>query len=351
MRTSTISNTTTTYPERIAWLKDSNVIKLTSTDEVGAEVIITEPSGDTHTLVYFSDTNSLMFILDDALKSLYKESLSPWNIQVKVYEEGLLVDTLGFYMYVFDGKSFITRSHGSAKTIYVYNQDELSKLQIYSPSTGIATLDNWSGTVNTGITGLNLQSVIQSAGDYSLCVASSSAVPSSAVIIADESVNPTKSNLTVSIIAGYDPDTKTGGDVWGTKTIFPMCYNIIYPEVCDGYDFIELMYVNTDGCYRYLGGKLLSETDDVKEEGWSTITTEIYNANPSRWIQSSEKVIKVGFSDILKDSYSTDILYSDNIWLRTWDNEWRKVRLKTSSLTITNEEYQDFELELYVHSI
>lgn len=351
MKTTTISNTYIEYPERITWLKDSNVINLVSSTNVGAEVTITTSLSESHTLVYFSDTNKLMFVLDDVLHMLYAGSTSPWNIQVRVYESGLPVGTLGFYIYVLDGKSFITRSHGMSSTIYVYSQEDLHKVQIYSPANGQATIGNWSDVLHLGLTNFELDTVIQNAGEYSLCLSSSSSVPSTVVITNDTPVDPHTSILDFQVINGYDPEAKEGGDLWEAKTIFPMCYKIIYPEVCSGYDFAEIRYTDTDGCIRQLGGKLINEVDSAKDESWNTISTSIYNSNPHRWIQSSEKTIKIAFSDIERAAYPADIMYSDSIWVKTWDNEWREARLKTSSMETTNDEYLDFELELYVHSI
>lgn len=352
MRTNTISTTVITYPEDVIWLHDSNVIKLDSQYKVGAQVIITEPTGNIKTLAYFSKLKSLLFTLDDALKALFTDNISAWNIRVLVYENGMLAGSFGFDVKVLNGKSFITRSHGMAQTIYVYSSDDLSKLTVYSPAAGEVAVGTWGFTCYPGLNAYNLQSVITSEGEYSLCLNDSDSTPSHVNIVNDIAVDPNSSVLYLSITPGTNPNAKTGGDIWREeKQIFPICHKIIYEERCDGFDFAELRYTDTDGCIRYLGGKLLNEQDNAEDAGWSTLNTDVWKHKPCRWIQSSDKVVKIGFTDIEKNAYPSDILYSDSIQLKIWDGTWQDVRLKTNSLDTTNDEYMDFELELYAHEL
>jgi len=351
MRTQLISSTTVTYPNSVIWLHDSNVIKLDSSYPVGAEITVTAPDSESKTLVYKSDFTSLSFFLNDTIAELYGDSLSYWTIRVRVFENTSLVGTFNFATKVLNGRSFITRSHGAAETIYVYSYEDLYKVQLYTPANGQVAIGNWTNTCYEGINGYNLQSVLTSTGEYSICCSSSTTTPSSVSIIGIDPEEPTISSVEFQVTSGYDPNAKQGGDIWGSRTIFPICHKIIYEEVCDNFKFAELRYIDADGCTRFLGGKLISEVETVNDESWSTTTTEVYKHNPSRWIQSANNVIKVAFSDIERNAYPTDILYSDKIWMKNWEGEWKQVRLKTTNLTTTDEEYLDFELEVYTHEL
>lgn len=352
MRTNTILNTTITYPDEIVWLHDNNVIKLVSNAAVGADVTVIDPAGRSHELSYYSEMSTLMFVLDEVLEMLYDGNLGTWTCKVKVYDVGFEVGGFGFTFKVLDGKSFITRSHGMSHTIYVYSDEDLYKLQIYSPASGQAVISNWGFNCYPGINQYNLQSVITSEGEYSFCLQSSSSVPSVVTVTNDTAVNPTTSIIDFSFVPGYDPNAKSGGDIWDeSKDIFPVCHRIVYESHCEDYDFAELRYVDTDGCIRYLGGKVIEEIDEVEDNGFGRVTTDVWKKNPSRWSTSSNKVIKIYFEDIARTAYPGDIIYSSSIQLKTWDGEWREVRLKTNSITTTDEDFIDFEIEVYVHEI
>ena len=62
MRTHYITGTSVfiEYPNQLTWLGDNNLIKIqssVSTDHIGARVTVVEPTGNTQTLDYWSETN------------------------------------------------------------------------------------------------------------------------------------------------------------------------------------------------------------------------------------------------------------------------------------------------------
>jgi len=351
MRTQVISSTTVYYPETIVWLHDSNVIKLESEYPVGAVVNIYSPNSEHVTLTYYSEMNSLLFSLDDALASLLGDNISNWTALVHVYENGISVGSINFFFYVLNGKSFITRSHAMASTFYVYSEQDLYKFHLYSEEAGDLLVNGQVLNCYRGLNQYDLRSLIQNTGEHSICVRSSSTTPPRAHVTEVEDSTPFDVVVNFSVEMGVDPNAKDGGDIWGGKTTFPTCYNIVYEEVCDNFDFAELQYVDTDGCNRYLGGKLISEKDEVKSNDYSSLSTSLYKFNPSRFITSSTKTIKIAFSNIAKTAYPNDILYSDTVKLKCWDGEWRNVSIKSTNIDLTNEEYLDFEIEVIVHEL
>lgn len=352
MRTQYVSHTLVTYPEQIAWLNDTNVIVLESSDKVGATITITTPTFEVKTLTYFSELNKLTFTLDEILLALYNENTSAWNVDIALYENSLPAGSLGFAINVYNGKSFISRSHGMQSVYYVYSPDELIKLNVYSPRNGVAICGQYSFYCYEGLNSYNLSSVIQNEGEYTLRLQGSNQTPPTAIVVSAENITPTTADVIFTYTPGFDPDTTYGGDLWFEgQQIFPVNKKIIYQTHCDSYNFIELRYTDTDGCTRFLGGKVMEETDDANDEAFNKLNTNIWRHNPSRWIKSSSKSVKIGFHDIEKEAYPQDILYSDTIYARAWDGEWQEVRLKTTSLTQNDDETSDFEIEIYMHEV
>lgn len=351
MRTYQLSNTTITYPDPIIWIYDSNVIELESTGPVGAEIIVTEPTGESKTLIYYSELSKLMFTLDDIILSLFKDNLSPWGIRVTVYENHVSTGSLSFAVTVYNGKSFITRCHGLQSTYYAYNTDELQKMQVYSCGNGSATMGQYGYNCYKGINSYNLTGPIHNTeGTYELRLQGNHQTPPTAVVEGASPVDPTTSVINFSWTSGWDPDSTYGGDIWNDNVlVFPCTKKVIYETHCSDYSFIELMYIDTDGCRRFIGGKLAQEEDEVKDSAVNELDTDVWSHNPHRWINSSAKTIKVAFSDIEKAAYPEDIMYSDQIWMRDWTGEWQEVRLKSTKFEQKGEDYLDFELEIYTH--
>lgn len=350
MRTYTFSNTVVTYPEPIVWIYDSNVIKLESNGPVGAEITVTTPTFETKTLSYYSELDQVVFTLDDVILSLYNDNLSPWGVNVTVYENGISVGSLSFVMTVYNGKSFITRCHGMQSTYYVYDPIELRKISVYALKNGMATIGQSGFYCYTGINSYNLQNEIHNEGTYEMRLRGNNQTPPVVAVSGVEADSPNSAIVSFNWQSGYDPSTTYGGDIWyENEIVFPCIKRIIYQSHCNDYNFIELRYIDTDGCIRYLGGKLVEEDDEVKDKAVNTLGINVWSHNPHRWINSSNKSIKVGFMDIEKKAYPQDIMYSDTIWMRTWNGNWEEVRLKSTTFKQTDDDYLDFELEIYTH--
>lgn len=349
MRETNFSNIYVTYPEELVWKNDSNVIKVSSgIAGVGAKIRVEDPAGAGYTLEYHSDMNSILFYLDDAIKALYNDNIGVWRCNVVGYDNGIPMGSFAFTFYVLNGKSFITRSHGVSSVIYVYNPDELYKLQVFSPQQGMATIGHFGFNCYTGLNQFNLSQAIQSAGDYSLCLRDSNLVPPLVDVVTDEAVDPHQSIITFQAISNAAPETH-GGDVFNqNKVIFPVCHKIIYQNHCDDFNFGELRYTDLDGMIRYLGGKVIEDNNDVSSESYINSSIDVFKTNPNRYIIKHEKVIKLALVDIDKEAYPDDIMYSDSLYYRGWDGEWRNCSIKTKTLKREDDAFVDIELEIIV---
>lgn len=350
MRETTISSISVLYPDDLVWKNDTSTIKLMSgTNGVGGMIYIEDPAGVAYTLEYYSDKTEIVFDLTDAIRGLYSDNIGVWRCRVTGFDQGIPLGDFSFTFNVLNGKSFITRSHGVSSVIYAYNPQELYKLQVFSPAQGIATLGQHGFNCYRGLNQFNLSSAISGSGTYHLCINDSNAVPPAVNVVIDTAVTPYKSIISYEVVSNAAVHEERGGDVFEpNKVIFPICHKIIYENHCDDFNFGEISYTDLDGMRRYLGGRIISDSDDVKTESYINTATEIYRTNPNRFVMSHTKVVKLALSDIDKQAYPFDLMYSDEILYRCWDGEWRNCSLKTTNTTREDESSYDIELEIIV---
>lgn len=350
MRTANIGNSQLTYPEQLVWKQDSNTIKVEGENNIGAKIIIQNPALDSYTLEYYSDQDTLIFFLDDAIRALYDDNIGAWRCNVSIYSGNTQIgSTFNFTYNVLNGKSFISRSHGISSTIYLYDPSELVKVQVYSPQQGEAVCGQYGYYLYYGLNQFNLTGPIRYEGEYQLCFRDSSQTPAFVNVSGVNPISPTESEVCFNILAPTLVNETHGGDVFDeNKLIYPICHKIIYQGHCDDYNFGEISYTDLDGMRRYLGGKVIEENDDVKTESYFTSTTDIYNQVPNRYIISHEKTVKVVFNDIDKNAYPHDLLYSQALEYKTWDGQWKPCALKTNKFTRKDEDYYDIELEIII---
>ena len=355
MREYSYQNITLTYQEPIVWLWDSNTITIQSSntnDKVGAEIIIRHPAGvETRTIRHISELNKIIFVLDDALLALADDNIGQYTVQVNVFNNGEEAFTKTFAFQLLSGKSFTNQSHAMSRTIYMYDPDELIKFQVYSPASGYINFEGNTAPVSTGLNQFGISTLVTSDGTYNFCLQNSQVTPV-AIISGDNYITPTSSTIYWARVRSghYDDTTKTGGDVWRyEETIFPVCSKLIYETPCRNNEFVELRYFDTDGCIRYLGGKLASETDSVKGTPYSRLENEnVFRNIPHKHTDETKRILKVGFIDVATNAYPQDILYSEQVWMRMYNTEWWPVTINSDKIEIKSGDIQNFELEIII---
>lgn len=342
------------YPEPVVWLGDSNCVTISSslsTDKIGGEIIIRHPSGtETRTIRHLSEINKLLFVLDDALNALADDNIGQYSAQVNVYLNGNISFTKTFTFQLLDGKSFTNQSHAISRTIYIYDSEELNKIQVFSPKNGVLNIENESLPLYLGLNQYDMSEIIDSYGTHSFCLDNAPVEPV-AIISGDIPNTPTKTTLFFTVTSERSGETRTkGGDVWTyDETIFPVCYDIIYDEGCWNYDFIELRYRDSDGCIRYLGGKIADETNAVQSTPYErTDGTNCFRNIPRRKINGTQRTLKVGFIDVARNAYPQDILYSNEVYMRMYNSEWWPVTIEDESITTNRDESFDFQLNITI---
>lgn len=354
MRNTTISNTVLTYPDSTCWLYDNLFIKLdSSTSTVGAYIAITDlASGLYRKLKYISELGSLVFPLNDSILSLYHDSLS-FNIVVSVYEDGNQVGSFGFDTNILNGRSLPLRAHGSTRTIYAYSQQDLQKVQLLFPATGSLRVNgNSLPVIHQGLTGFDLRSYITQTGEYQMCFAAGAKHGPSGITIVNafgDSPFSGVAQLSFDDKSGDIPENEQNkGDIWEDSKFNSesYCIDLVYDDVCDDFNFFHTRYTDSDGCIRYLGGKIISQTTNKSAENFYRLDTDTVYRNISRkFIKESSGTVKVAYDNLKRDSYWTDILLSDTIWFKNFDGEWCECSIVNKEVTVNADDTQDVQLE------
>lgn len=354
MRDTYISNTTLYYPDDIAWLHDNVCIVLESVGfRVGASIRVT----DTHTGIYrklthYSELNRVVFPLNDTLMSLYSGS-DTYNIVVDVYENETIVDSFGFDQTIYNGTSQPLRAHGSTRTIYAYDEQDLYKIQLLLPTSGNVNVNGHSYPVLwKGITGFDVRDAVDGNGTYPMCYFAGAKGDSLGIDIVN-----VKNITPFSAVAELEYKTESGdvpeeekqkGGIWADTKFEAddFCAQIIYEEACDDFNFFKVRYLDTDGCLRYLGGKIISDTTNASGDNYYRLDTgSVYRNISRRRITSSSGTVKVGYGLLRRDSYWTDILLADKVEFRNYNGDWVECSVVSDSVTVKSDESDDVTLE------
>lgn len=329
MRQESIIGTTmwVEYPDYLIFTQDNNTIKIgssTDSDTVGARIVMREPTGNQVVLDYWSETNEILFLLNDSIDQLYRDNLSEWSVLVECYSNSNPQATFTFQMKVYDGKSFPDRSHSATKTIYWNSASDLAKVQIFTYEGGTATVHNTSFPLVAGITSLNLSNLHLSNNE----------------------------TIHISSTANLSTTPQYLGDMWGNSTVPVTSYDIqlVYMDSVCGNNGgpVKITYKDCDGCYRIAVGTISKETTNAKYDTYTRITS-IYRNGANQYNVSNSKVLTVGFNDIDRFAYLSDMMYSEKVQMLNYNNEYVEVGINTTKLQLSDFQ-NDFEIEFLINN-
>lgn len=312
------------YPDALVFLNDNNIIRVGSSltsDTVGARIVVREPTQNQVVLDYWSETNEIVFLLNDSLLQLYNDNLSQWDVLVECYSNSTPQATFSFQMNVYDGKSFPDRSHGCTKTIYWSDINDLVKLQLFTYEGGTAVVKNTPFTLTPGITSLNLTNLYLSDNE--------------------------KIHITANNILPTTPQYL--GDIWGSKMDADDYYiDLIYKQKCNEEGAVKIYYKDCDGCGRIITGKMSKEVNNSKGTNYGRIDN-IYKNGAYKLMTSNSKIVTIGFSDVASTAYLQDLMYSNDIRMVNYNGDFVNVSLNTSKMENKSLE-NDFEIEFIVNN-
>ena len=361
MRQQTVLTTNVIYPNDTVFVGDNVFISLSdSVYPTGAVIALTNMATlKTIELTYISELKNLTIDLTDSVRRLHQVGGCTMNCKVKVYSDKFYSGTFSFNFDTLDGKSLVHRQHGSTRTVYLYDPEDLTKVNLFFIGSGSFRTGNTSvPIIYNGRNSLNLSSWITGEGEYTGCYCykckgggggGGGIDETSRVEIVDAAVtiNSALVSLTYHDVDSQPPkeDVK-GGSVWADSklNLADYCIRFIYQNHCDDFDFFKVKYYDTDGCLRYLGGKIINETTESKRKNYLGIRDSIFKDVSQKHIESSSIQVKVAYEDLRRDSYYSDILLAENVWFENYDGEWMPCSVADSKITVKSEDSADVEI-------
>lgn len=349
-------------PDYHVWLDDNNFIEvnivgghkpiiITIDLEYNIEVWDPDVPGfikkiiRSNTMTYTSSeqgNNKILFDLNNNLKDLaaYMIWASGEEINIRIsclYDN--LVNPLSKEVTsrLRQGKSFLTKSHGSSNVINLYNQDELNTVNLWVPFSSDCSIGNKTFTNLNGYSELDLSDVITQNGEYTMCLSPADAdtIPPIVTAVYDNYLTPYSSDIL------FDIEEPAPGDSYPNSLLNTCeqktkCYKVIYQEHCCDYPFVELKYRDTDGNVRYIGGKLLNENDTINKKLYPVYSNTIRYTN-NFYISECSKQIRVAVKDIHPGAEVWTILYSNELFIRDYNGDWMPCVLEDTTLNTTND--------------
>ena len=348
MRTYTKNGCSVFYPDSNIWLNDLAFIVLeTGTGLAGAEITITNTTtGDFKILTYSSELFRLSFDINDVVRQLFTANNCVLNFVVNVFVSGIHSFEFGFNSTILMGKSLPDRSHGSTQTIYAFSKEDLSNIELYLMALGTLSVDGHQMAVTRdGFNSFDLKDIITTKGIHNLHFSTGTGISGIEITNAVPGTASVEVSLIYdeSIITDYIP----GGDLLHKLNLADYKINLVYDEPCDDFNFIEVRYIDNDGCLRYLGGKIMNQNISVKQE--NIFSAEgIYRSVSQKSISDSTGTVKVHFEELKRDSYWKDILFSEKIEFLNWNGNWFPCSLSTAKVTVDSNSSQDVEIEFEI---
>lgn len=364
MRTYTTNGTTITYPDSNIWVGDNTPLSVSDPNyTVGAEIVVTNMATlKSKRLIHVSELKNLMFSLNDTIRSLFTYGGCDMNVKVVVYTDGFNNGSFGFNIKVLEGKTLPNRRHGSTQTVYAYSQDDLYKMSFVFAGSGQLSANGHSiPVVYSGYNSFDLRPYITQSGTYSLCYryGAKGGGPDTTTRVEITDVNNLTpfsgvANLKFSGI-DYQPvqDEIKGGGIWNDEqiNIADYCIDLVWDESCNDFNFFKVRYFDTDGCIRFLGGKIDNETINSKQNNYYRSDNYVYRNISRKHIQDLSGTVKVLYQDLKRNSYWSDILLADRIDFLNYNGEWLECSIATSKVTVKSDESDDVEIEYELYKL
>lgn len=298
------------YPDAVVFMNDRNVITFTSItaghNPVGATLSFTNGL-DTVQLSYNSEQTFMSFDLYSVIKKLDQGNSVTITVSGIVSCGDTSANIAAFTMDVSSGRTLHSRSHNAERVIYYYDYSELYDIEILSLEGGTLGVFPLSAGVNKINIGYHT-------GDFSMTVTDGEA------------------SRTVTF-----KEVAAGGD---KSVIGAQCDN----DENSTAGYIEVKYTNTDGCHRYLKGKVLSRKRSIEQMDWRA--NELVRNTPNSILTGHTDEITLGFPSVERLTYSEDIMYSHDTMYKNADGNWTPCTIANKSLDLKNWDKNDIEITI-----
>lgn len=317
------------YPDLITHINDRNCITVNTltAKPVGGHFTLT-CNGQTATIEYQSELQNLVFRINSSLKRIVNGQHQTVSVTGSVSNDDIAYQITPFTMVVEQGRSLNSRPHGCCRTMYYQNDQDLRKVEIYTPVSGTATVGQYIYSLQAGCNSINLTEYNQTP------------------------VTPPAGDFPIAIHLSYShSDTPTYfGDLWHHSTadiLDQTDYVINMVQVTAGSDcsdsnsvsYGKIRVLDTDGCYKTFIGRLTNMKYTLKQSEY--INNELVVNNPMSFITEKTQEMTLVFGDIKHNSYIYDIVFSPHIMYLNGFGEWQDCILADSNLSETDGEVMD----------
>lgn len=293
------------YPDEVVFLNDRNVISLKSLSAtykaVGGTFSLTDGM-DTIQISYMSERDNLVFDLYSVLKKLYADGSQTISVSGSVVIGDTTANIVPFTLQVNEGRTLENHPHCAERIVYFYDQSQLYGFEILTLNGG--TVNGVS--VNAGISKHNFNRY---------------------------------SDFTVTVVDGNE-----------TREIKFKYSNIggFASSGCRGIDssngYITIKYKNTDGCTRFLCGKIKSRKRSIGQTEWRD--NSLVRNTPNSILTECTDEITVVFPECERLAYVEDIMFSSSVEYVNDSGDWKPAIITSKSLTLNNWDQNDIEITL-----
>lgn len=301
------------YPDECAFINDRNTFTLmnisANNDGVGGAFTLTNNNGVSAGISYNSEQKNLTFNLLSILKKMLgSDTYNTVTVTGSVVCGEVSANITPFTLKCIDGRTLHSRGHNSERVIYYYDSSDLHGLELLSMNGGVIN----GFTVQPGITKMDFYQ----SGDFQIIQVDGDRTMTISVV---------KSSLGGDDGFCIDDDDDEGGTGGGSNG-----------------GVFRVRYVNTDGCHRFLVGKIISRKRSVGYTEWRA--DELVRHTPGGMVSATTDEITVGYPSVDRLSYAEDIMFSPVIEYVNQDGEWQPCILSTKSVNLTDWDSNDIEL-------
>lgn len=294
------------YPDVCAFTNDRNTITLQylgiGNNTVGGAFTLTNQQGTAVNIAYNSEQKYLVFNLFSVLKKLINNDVyNVVTVTGSVVSGETATNIQPFTLNCIDGRTLHSRPHCSEKVIYYYDSDELNAVEILSLEGGTVA----GYTVQAGINKFNLS---HNTGNFTITQA-------------DGDMTRTIQFIAAAIGGDTDFCIEEGG-------------------------IFRVRYLNTDGCIRFLQGKITSRKRSVADTEWRA--DNLVRHTPNGMITQTTDEVTVGFPSVARESYAEDIMFSPYVEYMNIAGEWQPCVISSKSISLNDWKQNDMEITFKV---
>lgn len=302
------------YPDEVVFACDRNAITLkfiaAGSGSVGGLFTLTNANSESVQIEYNSEQKNMTFNLFSVFKKLLgydSYTTITMNGSVTNGTSTANITPVGFKLC--NGRTLHSRPHNAETIVYYYESTDLYATEI---------LSLYGGTVNQTGVGPGITKF-----DWT------TNLPSFDVIQIDGEERRVIHFRRAGI--GGDSSIEAGcedGD--GTADT--------------SYGVLKLKYINTDGCWRHLMGKIINRKRTTGITDWRA--DDIVRHTPNGMITTTTDEITVGFPGCERKAYCEDIMYSPQIYYQREDGEWEPCMVSSKSIQLENWDQNDIQITI-----